>query len=74
MVLADYEALIRSPIKDLLSGLDENRFWQIHRNAVVNVKATAGAHRINPERLQVTIKGSPESLVVSRAFTHLFRD
>lgn len=74
VVLADYEALIRTPIKDLLSGLDEKQFWQIHRNAVVNVKAIAGAHRIDPERLQVTIKGSPESLVVSRAFTHLFRD
>lgn len=74
VVLADYEALIRTPIKDLLSGLDEKQFWQIHRNAVVNVKAIAGAHRIDPERLQVTIKGSTESLVVSRAFTHLFRD
>jgi DNA-binding LytR/AlgR family response regulator len=74
VVLADYEALIRTPIKDLLSGLDENQFWQIHRNAVVNVKAIAGAQRIDPERLQVTIKGSAESLVVSRAFTHLFRE
>ncbi len=74
VVLADFDALIRTPIKDLLSGLDENQFWQIHRNAVVNVKAIAGAHRIDPERLQVTIKGSAESLVVSRAFTHLFRE
>ena len=74
VVLADCEALIRTPIKDLLSGLDDNQFWQIHRNAVVNVKAIAGAQRIDPERLQVTIKGRSESLVVSRAFTHLFRD
>lgn len=41
VVLADYEALIRIPIKHLLGGLDENQFWQIHRNAVVNVKAIA---------------------------------
>ena len=74
VVLADYEALIRTPIKDLLTGLDDTRFWQIHRNAVVNIKAIVGAQRIDPERLQVTIKGSPETLVVSRAFTHLFRD
>jgi DNA-binding LytR/AlgR family response regulator len=74
VVLADYEALIRTPIKDLLTGLDDTRFWQIHRNAVVNIKAIGGAQRIDPERLQVTIKGSPETLVVSRAFTHLFRD
>lgn len=74
VVLADYEALIRLPVKDLLGSLDENQFWQIHRNAVVNVKAIAWAHRVDPERLQVTIKGNAGSLVVSRAFTHLFRD
>ena len=74
VVLAGYEALIRLPVKDLLGSLDENQFWQIHRNAVVNVKAIAWAHRIDPERLQVTIKGNAGSLVVSRASTHLLRD
>lgn len=74
VVLQDSEALIRTPIKDLLPGLDPEQFWQIHRSAVVSVKAIAGAARIDPERLQLRIKGSTESLVVSRAFTHLFRE
>ena len=74
VVLADYEALVRTPLKDLLSGLDTARFWQIHRSTVVNVKAIAAAERIDAERMQVIIKGSTEKLPVSRAFTHLFRE
>jgi DNA-binding LytR/AlgR family response regulator len=36
VVLRDYEALVRTPLKDLLAGLDGERFWQIHRGTVVN--------------------------------------
>lgn len=74
VVLADSEALIRTPLKDLLNGLDQDKFWQIHRGTMVNVKAIAAAERIDAERMQVLLKGSNEKLPVSRAFTHLFRD
>ncbi len=74
VVLADYEAFIRTPIKDLLGGLDTNQFWQIHRSTVVNVKAIASAQRIDAERMEVVVKGSGDRLPVSRAFTHLFRE
>ena len=74
VVLADSEALVRTPLKDLLAGLDPDRFWQIHRSTVVNARAVAAAERIDAERLQLILKGSDERLLVSRAFTHLFKD
>lgn len=74
VVLQDYEALLRTPLKDLLESLDEEQFWQIHRSSVVNVKAIAAAERIDAERMQVLLKGHQEKLLVSRNFTHLFRD
>ena len=36
VVLAQSEALIRTPLKDLLAELDPERFWQIHRSTLVN--------------------------------------
>jgi DNA-binding LytR/AlgR family response regulator len=74
VVLADSEALVRTPLKDLLAGLDAEKFWQIHRGTLVNVNAIAAAERIDAERMQVLVKGSTEKLPVSRAFTHLFRE
>jgi DNA-binding LytR/AlgR family response regulator len=74
IVLRDYEALVRTPLKDLLSGLDPDRFWQIHRATVVNVNAILAAERIDAERMQVLVKGSSEKLPVSRTFVHLFRE
>ncbi|MGZ5199811.1 MAG: LytR/AlgR family response regulator transcription factor [Telluria sp.] len=74
VVLRDYEALVRIPLKDLLSGLDPDRFWQIHRGTVVNAGAIQAAERVDAERLQVLVRGSTEKLTVSRTFAHLFRD
>lgn len=74
VVLRESEALVRIPLKDLLGGLDPERFWQIHRGTVVNVNAIAAAERIDAERLQVTVKGCDERLPVSRTFAHLFRE
>jgi len=73
VVLPDYEALVRIALKDLLDGLDPDRFWQIHRSTVVNVKSIAAAERLDAERMQLLLNGSSEKLHVSRAFTHLFR-
>jgi DNA-binding LytR/AlgR family response regulator len=74
VVTSAFEALVRIPLKDLLSGLDPAMFWQIHRGTMVNVNAIAAAERIDAERLQVLLRGHPEKLPVSRSFTHLFRD
>jgi DNA-binding LytR/AlgR family response regulator len=74
VVLAGSEALVRIPLKDLMSGLDPEKFWQIHRCTMVNVNAIAAAERVDAERLQVLLRGSDEKLPVSRTFNHLFRD
>jgi len=74
VVLADCEALVKIPLKDLLGGLDSDRFWQIHRGTVVNVKAVAAVERVDAERLEVLVRGCSEKLPVSRTFAHLFRD
>ena len=74
VVLREFEALVRIPLKDLLSGLDPDRFWQIHRGTMVNASAIAAAERVDAERMQVLLRGCDEKLPVSRAFVHLFRD
>jgi DNA-binding LytR/AlgR family response regulator len=74
MVFAGGEALIRTPLRELLGRLDPETFWQVHRSAVVNVRAIAVAERVDSDRLEVIIKGSNDRLPVSRAFMHLFKD
>jgi DNA-binding LytR/AlgR family response regulator len=74
VVFADGEALIRTPLRELIGGLDPELFWQVHRSVVVNARAVDSAERIDAERLEVLIKGRSERLPVSRAFAHLFKD
>jgi DNA-binding LytR/AlgR family response regulator len=73
VVTADSEALIRKPIRELLDELDPDRFWQIHRATIVNVDHIAAVRRGLKDQAEVSLKGRPETLVVSRAFTHLFK-
>jgi DNA-binding LytR/AlgR family response regulator len=73
VVLPQSEALIRTPLKDLVAELDPERFWQVHRGTIVNVEAIASVLREDAERQYVLIKGRSERLPVSRQFFHLFR-
>jgi DNA-binding LytR/AlgR family response regulator len=73
VVLSNSEALIRTPLKDLLAELDADRFWQVHRGTVVNVDAVSGVVREDAERQFVLLKGRPERLAISRQFFHLFK-
>jgi DNA-binding LytR/AlgR family response regulator len=73
VVTADGEALIRTPLKDLLPGLDAQRFWQIHRGTVVNISQVSAALRDDTGRLRLALKGRTETLPVSRVYAHLFR-
>ena len=70
---AQQEALIRKPIKELISELDPNQFWQIHRSTLINARAIAGVSRDERGRQLVSIKGRPEKLEVSRSYAHLFK-
>ena len=68
-----FEALIRTPIKDLVDALDPKEFWQIHRSTLVRVDAVAQVSRNFSGKQVVHLKGSDEKLEVSRSFNHLFK-
>ena len=73
VVTAEGEALIRKPIKELLEELDPARFWQVHRATIVNADHIAAVRRGLKDQAELSLKGHRETLVVSRAFTHLFK-
>ena len=73
VVTSEGESLIRKPIKELSQELDPASFWQIHRSTIVNVHAIAGVVRDLRGRTQVRLKRREELLVVSDAYTQLFR-
>src|SRR5437667_1307542 len=70
---AQQEALIRTPIRELIAALDPAQFWQIHRSTLINARAIAGISRDERGRQLVSIKGRPEKLEVSRSYAHLFK-
>jgi DNA-binding LytR/AlgR family response regulator len=67
------EALVRTPLKELLEGLDPEMFWQVHRGTIVNAHAIDRAIREGPEKLTLHLRGSTEKLAVSRQYFHLFK-
>ncbi len=73
IVTQDAEALVRIPLKELIDGLDEELFWQVHRGTIVNASAVDRAVREAPEKLTLHLKNRNEKLAVSRQFFHLFK-
>jgi DNA-binding LytR/AlgR family response regulator len=67
------EHFIKRPIRELLTELDPRHFWQIHRSTIVNAREVAGIRRIGKDNAELVLKGRSEVLIVSRAYTHLFR-
>ena len=45
------QALIRTPLKELLAPLDEQLFWQVHRSVIVNHRHIAAAVRSEERRV-----------------------
>jgi DNA-binding LytR/AlgR family response regulator len=73
VVTKESEALIKTPIRELLDGLDPDAFWQIHRSTIVNAGAIAGVTRDFRGQAHVKVKGRDDSLIVSRIYSHLFK-
>ncbi len=67
------EALIRTPLKELLTQLDEHRFWQVHRSVIVHRHHVAAAVRVDEGHMHLTLRGRSERLPVSRQFQGLFK-
>jgi DNA-binding LytR/AlgR family response regulator len=70
---ADGEALIRTPLKELLAQLDERDFLQVHRSVIVARPHIASAVRVDEGQMHLTLRGRPETLPVSRPFQGLFK-
>lgn len=66
------EALIRTPLKELVEQLDATHFVQVHRSVVVNLRAISHVTRGENETRNIHLKGREEVLPVSRSYLHLF--
>jgi len=67
------EALIRTPLKELLAQLDERDFLQVHRSVIVARRHILSAVRIDEGHMHLTLRGRRDTLPVSRPFQGLFR-
>ncbi|MBY0235789.1 MAG: LytTR family DNA-binding domain-containing protein [Burkholderiaceae bacterium] len=73
VVWSEGEALIRTPIRELMEQLDPQKFVQVHRSVVVNLHAISHVTRGANETADVHLRGRSEVLPVSRSYLHLFR-
>jgi DNA-binding LytR/AlgR family response regulator len=67
------DALIRTPLKELLTQLDGQQFWQVHRSVIVQQRHVQAAVRSDDGNMHLTLRGRPEKLAVSRHFQGLFK-
>jgi DNA-binding LytR/AlgR family response regulator len=74
VMTAEGEALLRTPIRDLLAVLDPAVFKQVHRSTIVNMRAVASVARDESGRGMVRLRNRPETLTVSQPFMSLFRN
>ncbi len=73
VVWEEGEALIRTPIRELIEQLDPQHFVQVHRSVVVNLHAISHVTRGPNETADLHLKKRNEVLPVSRSYLHLFR-
>jgi DNA-binding LytR/AlgR family response regulator len=66
------EAVIRTPLKELVAQLDGSQFAQVHRSVVVNLHSITRVVRGSKETADIHLKGRAEILPVSRSYLHLF--
>ena len=67
------EAVIRTALKDLLRQLDSEKFAQVHRSIIVNLRSIKHVRRQGNETAEIHLKGRAEPLSVSRTYLSLFR-
>lgn len=74
VVTCDTDALIRTPLRDLLPRLDPAVFVQVHRNAIVNLNAVAVARKLGDGRYAIDLRNGRGSIETSRSRASLFRE
>ncbi|MDY0965634.1 LytTR family DNA-binding domain-containing protein [Massilia sp. CFBP9026] len=70
---APVDALIRTPLKELVTQLDPAQFAQVHRSVVINLSAVNHVLRGPNETAEIHFKHRSSILKASRAYQHLFR-
>lgn len=73
VVTADDEAVIRTPLRELLAGLDPDTFWQVHRGTVVRVAAIDRVRKDELGKWHLSLRDRTGTFAVSAAFVHRFR-
>lgn len=69
----DAEALIRTPLKELLVQLDARQFRQVHRSVIVAQRHIEAAVRADEHNMHLRLRGRSEKLPVSRHFQAFFK-
>lgn len=64
---------VRLSLKDLGAQLDGAQFWQIHRNAIVNLAHVDWVERNALGHMHIHLKNHPERLSVSQSFQARFK-
>jgi len=73
VITREGESLVRKPIKELAEELDHEKFWQIHRGVIVNVRFIARMSRSLTGKGVIKLKDRSENLTVSSRYMHLFK-
>ncbi|MGC3997981.1 MAG: LytTR family DNA-binding domain-containing protein [Anaeromyxobacter sp.] len=67
------EWVIRTPLKELEEQLDPDRFWRVHRSAIVRVAAIARVSRDAGGQPVIHLRRGDRVVSVSRAYAHRFK-
>ena len=73
VVTENKESIIRKTIKELEAELDPEKFWKIHRGSIVNVSCIRQVSKSLTGKYVLKVNGIDQPLMVSRSYTHLFK-
>ena len=71
---ADAKYVLSISLRDLEAQLDQDVFWRIHRNCIVNADFIELVHRTNSDTMVLRMTNRNEELRVSRSYRHRFRE
>ncbi|GLQ94897.1 LytR/AlgR family response regulator transcription factor [Dyella acidisoli] len=67
------EVAIRTPLKELIAGLDPDTFWQVQRGIVVRVSAIERLRKNELGKFELVLKQRKEVLPVGSSYAQRFR-
>jgi len=73
VVTAGGDYPIRTSIRELETSLDPHCFWRVHRASITNVAAITEVNREFRGRLELRLRDTARTLIVSRAYAWRFR-